>query len=403
MALKTHVTQSTQSDVGKAVEELTASLKQIGLPVRGGVVYCTIELPTEELQPALKRALGDVPFIGCTSCLGVGSSARFLGNGKPAVAALWLLGEGVRFGTALLSKAAQQAEHVGAKLARTAMSTAGMAASDVRFAIFHATPGDEEAALRGISGELSAGVPLIGGTAADNDLSAKWSLFTEKGISTDGFALAVCNWPGKLAAAYRGGYLLAGPKGKVTRSSGRVVQEIDGRPAAAVYNEWIRGAIAAQLESGGAILRESTLNPLGVARARLGNLDLHLLVHPERVVSTEKSLHLFAEVKEGEVVHLMRSSPTALVRRASAVAEEALRRSKVTRGEIDAALMIYCGGCLLAIPDQAERMLADFGQAVAQAAALSAFTFGEQGCIVPERIDHGNLMCCVLLLACTPA
>jgi hypothetical protein len=170
-----------------------------------------------------------------------------------------------------------------------------------------------------------------------------------------------------------------------------------------VYDEWTRGAIAAQLESGGAVLRETTLHPLGVARGRLGNLGLHVLVHPERVMAPEKSLHLFAEVEEGETVYLMRSSPTALVRRASGVAEEALRRSKVTREEIDAALMIYCGGCLLAITERAEEMLADFEQAIGRAPALSAFAFGEQGCIVPERIDHGNLMCCVLLLSHTPA
>lgn len=403
MTFKTLLTQSAKANATELANELTAPLKQAGASVRGGIVYCAVGTPIEPLQSALRQALGEIPFVGCTSCLGVGASGQLLGRSGPAAAALWLLGDEVRFGTALLAAPSEVGERAGTQLLRSALSAAGIGASAASFALFHSTPGGEEAMLRGVARELPAGVPVIGGTAADDDLSGEWALFTEKGAATKGGALAICHWPGRLATAYRGGYLPVGMKGKVTRAAGRVLQEIDGRPAAVVYNEWTHGAISAQIQDGGPILRESTLRPLGVPRGRLGSLDLHVLTHPERVAVPDRSLHLFAEVKEGEIVHLMGSSPTALVARGGQVVREALRRSTVSLGEIDAALMIYCAGCLLAIADKSEQMLATFSQATRRAPSLSAFTFGEAGCVVPDRIDHGNLMCCVLLLSSIPA
>jgi hypothetical protein len=60
------------------------------------------------------------------------------------------------------------------------------------------------------------------------------------------------------------------------------------------------------------------------------------------------------------------------------------------------ALLVYCGGCKLAVGEQ----IAEVGEAIAQALDVSpflcCFTFGEQGQLMASNL-HGNLMISALV------
>ena len=348
------------------------------------------------LQGALAAALPGVPFVGATSCLGVGTTGAGFVGGR-AVTGMFLAGDGFEFAVACGARSGSPAA-LGAGLGRALTGVIPRP----RFALMHATPGHEEGVLAALVGELGRGAELIGGTAADDDLTGRWYVFSHEGVVSDGVAVAACDWPWRLATHYQGGYVPTDKRGTITRSTGRELLEIDGQPAAAVYNGWIGGALDAELAHGGNVLAKTTLCPLGVVRD-VGGAELHVLAHPERVDPHTGGLRFFAELGVGERVVLMRSTPTALERRGANVAERALTWAKLDPRDVLGGVFIYCGGCLLAIADRARPMVQAFDDALGARPFVSHFAFGEQGCVFPSSpADHGNLMASVLLLSALP-
>lgn len=397
MAATTLVTLSTAPETGRAVDDLLEQLSRGsgGLKVRGAILYHSVAHDPAAVQAALRSKLPGVPLLGTTSCLGVGTGAGY--STGTVLSGFFLLGEGFRFGTAVGRKNGD-ARALGEKVARAALANAGISGAQARFALVHPTPGQEEEILDGAFSLLDRQAAVIGGSAADNDLSGKWSVWTQETVCGAGFAMAVCDWPWKIGTNYQAGYLPTAKRGKVTAASGRTLLTIDGRPAAEVYNEWSEGHIAAELKSGGNVLAKTTMSPIGIPRGMFGGFEAYVLVHPESVDPATGGLRLFANVEVGQSVVLMSSSVDALVHRGAMVARAALSRSAMTASEVAGALVVYCAGCVLAIQQQMPQTIDEIQRTLPGVPFSSVFSFGEQGCVLPKQVAHGNLMASVLLL-----
>ncbi|MEM6465003.1 MAG: FIST N-terminal domain-containing protein [Pseudomonadota bacterium] len=257
-----------------------------------------------------------------------------------------------------------------------------------------ATPGSEEAVLAGIESILGDDVPIIGGSAADNSISGDWCLHDESGRSEQGVSVAVLFPSGQVSFAYKNGYAPAGPKGRVTRSLGREVLSIDGKPAAEVYHEWTQGAVPIELEKGQdvlPILSQSTLWPLGRELHHMDGVPSYVLTHPSGVTKDGR-LQCFANVYEGELIYQMKGSVDWIVARAGRVAGMARAADNLEKDDILGALMIYCGGCMLRVEERLSEVSEGVNEELGSAPFLGAFTFGEQGQILGSGNRHGNLM-----------
>jgi len=355
-----------------------------------------VALPAERLRERLAAALPGVPLLGSTSCRAVGTAAGF--HAGPALSGFFLVGDGFRFGTAGLAKDGD-GRALGQRAAQAALASAGITGAQARFGVVHPTPGGEEELLEGAFGALDRQTAIIGGSAADDDLSGKWAVWTHEAVFPSGFALAVCDWPWKVGTSYQAGYLPTERRGKVTAAKGRLLQSIDGRPAAEVYDEWTKGAIRSAIPSGGSVLAQTTLAPLGLPHGMFGGFEAYVLIHPERVDAATKGLSLFANVQVGQQVVLMTSNSEALVARGGMVARTALSRSGLKLPEVAGALVVYCAGCMLAIQPQMPQTLAEIRATLGSVPFSAVFSFGEVGCVLPKVVAHGNLMASVLLLA----
>jgi hypothetical protein len=171
--------------------------------------------------------------------------------------------------------------------------------------------------------------------------------------------------------------------------------EIDGRTAAGVYNEWTDGAIAGAIESGGTVLDETTLHPLGREVASVGGMPYYQLSHPEQVTE-DGALALFTRIEEGDEVVCMTGTVDSLTARAGRVAEAARDTRFGGEDELAGALVIYCAGCMLAVDDRITEVVDHLNDALDDAPFLGAFTFGEQGCFVGGNNQHANLMISVV-------
>lgn len=363
----------------------------VSLPaVRGrwALVYSTVDTPIAPHAAALaSRVRG--PIFGCTSSAGVFTPRGFERG------AFALIGEEGDAGAevALRSCTAVQARRVAREAALAITASLGRRPDAL---LLHATPGFEERLVEGLDDAFDGHAPpTFGGSAADDDLSGKWSIFHGAQSAREGFVLAAFTADAPILGSFVAGYVPGRQRGVVTRASGRVVHEIDHKPAARVYDEWLSGALAGALDAGRVVLADTTLHPVGRAIDRVGNVPRYLLSHPHEV-RRDGSLTFFTELAQGDEIVLMIGSAASLLERTDQVVARALGRSDVKpRGGV----LVYCGGCVMAIGDRAREVGTTYSRAIDGSPFIGAATFGEVGCFTgPTPVNrHGNLMCDTLL------
>lgn len=263
--------------------------------------------------------------------------------------------------------------------------------------LMHATPGFEERVLDGIKDVFGNEVPVYGGSAGDDDLTGKWEVFYNGQIISTGFLLV--GFSGKAFGHFLSGYLPTDKRGIITRAEGRIIYEIDGKPAALVYNEWTNGLIEKYLDKGGVILADTTLRPIGRVIGKTFGFPKYLLSHPHMVIPESKALTFFTEFKEGDEIVLMSGTKDALLKRTKQVVDMSLRGKDFKR--LKGAILIYCAGCVGVVIDEVDKAIENFKDELGKGVPfIGCATFGEQGCFLPERDNrHGNLMANTIIFA----
>ncbi|RME49343.1 MAG: hypothetical protein D6795_11745, partial [Deltaproteobacteria bacterium] len=235
-----------------------------------------------------------------------------------------------------------------------------------------------------------------GGSSADDTVAGRWRQFAHGEVFEDAVVVSTLFPAARTMFAFHSGYEPEAWHGTVTRAAGRILYEIDGRPAAEVYDEWTGGALSPYLTQPGNILAHTTLHPLGRIVGRIGGQPYFHLSHPDQVLPGG-AISLFTEVHDGEELWAMRGTPENLVQRAGRVAASAIERYGVPPEDVAGALVIYCAGCMLTVAPEMDRVAAGVREAIGQNPFLGTFTFGEQGCFPAGENRHGNLMISVLV------
>lgn len=356
--------------------------------------FCAVHLEAGlDPSPVLERAAAlGIPAMGATSSRGVMTGS---GPGPGMVFALEdAPGE---YGCALrpFPAGADDASVEAAARAATqaAMAQAGRPGEAPELVWLCGTPGREERLLAGIESVVGTQTPIVGGSAADNDVAGGWSVFAGTQRAASGVAVGVLYPSCAVSTAYQNGYAPAGPAGRVTAAEGRTIFRIDDRPAAEVYAEWTGGAVAAPSagEPDRPILAESAFWPLGREIADVAGVTYHLLVHPA-LSRADGGIDLFAEMAVGERLVQMCGSVDGLTARAGRVAALAARAGQIATEDIAGALVVYCGGCMMSVADRLDDVVDGLHAAVPGAPFAGVFTFGEQGPILGAGNRHGNLM-----------
>ncbi len=341
-----------------------------------------------EVQAAAEAAFGTPALHGGSSCQGVMTDrglAMQKGFGMGAFA-IWDK-EGA-YGTAM-ADLTDDPRAAARQAAEAALRQADREGEAPDLVWLTTAPGAEELVLEGIKDVLGREVMIVGGSSADNDVSGKWGQFTQEGTAANSVVVSVLFPSSPVSCAYQSGYAPTQTQGKVTRVEGRRLYEIDGKPAASVYTGWTGGAVPQAGTDDVSILAASTFFPLGRHSETLADVPFHLLAHPA-VVHPDGALSLFADVAPDETLWLMTGSADTLIARAGRVAASSCKG--LAGSGVSGALVIYCGGCMLAVQDRMEEVTQGVAQALGGAPFLGVFTFGEQGAPLGSETRHGNLM-----------
>lgn len=358
------------------------------------IVYASVEHSVDELLDALKHKAPDIPVHGGSSCLGVMSAEGFHQQDGVGLGLFGIYDPDGDYGVGIVP-IHDNARAAGAKAIEAAIADAGRMGEPPDLVWLNSVPGSEEDVLLGIQDVLGENVPVAGGSVADNTVSGGWYQFTHNGTLTNAVLVTALYPSRETHLGFYSGYTPASKTGIATRAEGRTVFEIDGKPAASVYNQWTGGTIGDFLQ-GGNILMSTTLHPLGRVVGQVGQLPYYQLSHPE-AVTQDGGIAFFSEIKTGDKLTLMRGSIDSLVLRAGRVAEFVLQRANLSKGKISGALIVYCAGCMLTVQEEMEYVAAEIRDALGEVPFLGVFTFGEQGCFIHGENRHGNLMISVVV------
>lgn len=387
---------TTRPTASAAAQDLRAQIEQTGARV-GDAGPDFVALHGSELYDLAQlrdglRLGGDVALHGATSCKGVMSHATQPAGHDQSFGVFAIWDPEGDYGTAARALG-EAAREQAAAAAEAALAQAGRDGEVPDLVWLSVTPGQEEAVLQGIRDVIGDDAPIVGGSAADNSVAGNWSVFDAEDILNDGVTVSVLFLSGHQTNAFQSGYSPTPQTGRITRGAGRRIHEIDGRPAAEVYEAWTGGALRAcgAGDESQNILAGSTHFPLARQILRRDGESDYLLIHPA-AIHPDGSIDVFADVREGEELIQMTGTREALVDRAGQVAGLSLSALGSERVEPSGALVVYCGGCRMAVEDDINQVAQNLRTALPDMPFLGVFTFGEQGHLPSGGNCHGNLM-----------
>ncbi len=383
-------TEDTRIAVQNAYEDL---MSQLGRPPDLLVAFCTSNHDFDDLIDQLSEVAPNIPIHGGTSFQAVMTEQGFHSCVEFSLGLLGINDPEGAYGVAGVELGADPGEAVQQALSE-AIRRADREGEQPSIVLLTSAPGHEELLIEDIQAILGTQVPIIGGSSADNQVEGHWKQFTARQHFTNGLVITVLYPSVNTYFAFHSGYEPTTKQGKVTEAVGRVLISIDGKPAAHVYNLWTGNLIGERLTPS-SIFSKTTFAPLGRIAGYIGEVPYFRLSHPE-TITEQGGLSLFTEVNEGDEVILMKGTRDSLINRASRVAYSALQADRIHPTRIYGALVIYCGGCMLAVGSHMSEVAKNINETLTGVPFLGIFSFGEQGCFASGENHHGNLMISML-------
>lgn len=372
--LKSNVAWSTNENSYEQGKETAKKAVVDLVQTKVAFLYTSVDSNIKEVLEGAKSELGTAPIIGCTSSAGLITLDGFVTGEKGFTGILAIGDPDMKVGVAG-SERGKDPRETGRKLAKEAMKNAGEDSVPAYFYMV-ASPAEEEEYIKGIE-DIVGRVPIFGGSAADNTVEGKWSIYTSDKIFSDGAAVAFFYTDKQMGNVFTGEYNETTNSGVITKIEGkRTLVEIDGEPALKKYAEWT-GAKAKDLKENN-LLATTVTKPLGV-KDRLG--DLIAIRHP-MYGNKDGSMNIGANLAVNTAVIQMEASVDELI---DATGKTMKELNKEMNGDIGAYLLVHCGGRRLAIGDRIGEVVEQIKKEAKGVPFLGVFTFGEYGVK-----DHGS-------------
>jgi hypothetical protein len=219
----------------------------------------------------------------------------------------------------------------------------------------------------GLRAGLPARVAATGGLAGDGNRFQRTTVVMD-GEAGSGTAAILGFYGERLAVSHgcMGGWGPFGPERLITRSSGRVLYEMDGQPVLALYKKYL-GEHASGLPGTGLMFPLVLRTPDGAQGVARVVLDID---------EAAQSVTFAGDMPEGAYARLMMASHERLLEGAAGSARAALKG--LGAQEPDLALLVSCSGRKLVLEKRVEEEVEDVREALGTHATLAGFySYGE--------------------------
>lgn len=261
------------------------------------IVFSSIDFSSLGLLKTLSISLERrVPIIGSSGAAIIANQGVF----KHGVVVMLLsFPEGVYFNTACVRDIKiKGAQNAGKELGERLLAGFPAAARHLSVILSDGLIEEGSNLIYGLQERLGRSFPLIGASASDNLRFLKTHLYFNQEILSD--AAAGILWGGKLhfGLGIKHGWKPLGKPRTVTKARGNIVYEIDGQPAARVYEEYLARSITELQKE---VKRISVLYPIGLYLAG----EEEYLLRNILAIDDAGALRLQGDVPEGTQIRLM--------------------------------------------------------------------------------------------------
>jgi hypothetical protein len=357
-------------------------------------LYATPNYSGTALLEYLRQVEPRAQVIGCTTHKGVLTDRGWHSESNRGLGLMLLSDDLGSFGVAAQGlSTAREAREISAKITEEACASAGRPGELPSHILVHSTIGYEEEVLLGIQDSIGTHTPITGGTAADLTLDNQWSVFATDTVLSEGLVIAALYPSTAMYNSASCGYSSTPHKGYVTRREGRILHEIDNRPALEVYNEWSQEPFPSH--SPGLHLHEARLNPIGTPLGDLGTVPFYRLAQPIRILEGG-SVELACEVHEGDLLFLMEGTEEEVLFGPSSLTANLRELQGFSEDQEVGILFMSSAGSLPSERSMIESM-GDLIKLQSSAPFIMPFSFAEQGSLSQGININSNLMVSCLM------
>ncbi|NOK37553.1 hypothetical protein HMI49_30585 [Corallococcus exercitus] len=375
--MRIQVGKSRSPDCATAAREASQeALRGADAPVFA-LVLCTDQYDAVALASAVRKALGDVPWAGC-SAAGVFAGTELLLHGL--VIALFI-GDDFRVGVGMGGPVSESPRAAGRAAVAEAVGKLPPKPPGHRRALLilpDALSGNPTEVVRGAQQEAGAGIRWAGGGAGNNLRFVRTAQFTQGHAYQDQVVVIAFDAREPFGVGIQHGWSPYGPPSQVTKARGATAVELDYESAFDVYQRTAasRGdALDAQ-----SFPRFAMTHPLGIPQA-----NGEFVIRDPLSVDPDGSVRFIAEIPDGSLVRVMEGKRTDLL---DAAAGAATLARKATPGVLGGAVVFDCVSRYLlleeGVQDELSRFQAALGAGVPVVGCLTLGEVGAMGGGVPQ-------------------
>ena len=346
-----------EDEIEAAKEAVSMMLERLGTtPDMAFLYFPTIAYQKEKVVGEVRRLLPGTKLLGGTMPLGVMSDDGYFVDRPQSMVILGVAVPEIIWGVAGASAEDISPREAGRQAVLKAIADAGKEeAQKPDLIILVPTVLLEEEILRGIIDVVGEKVPVFGTHVIDITGAEKQASFANEAIYRTGVSVAAVYTDLKLGYGIEAGFEITEKAGRVTKVDGLRLIEIDNRPAAVVYNEWLGGRLAELIEDPEkatlfSVLINTMPDFLGRKTKDLEGRD-YFIPTAALDIFPDLSLLLEIELKEGDEIRLIRGDWEILLNRALVVPRDTIERFNLEKENIIFALSSFCGATWLVIPE----------------------------------------------------
>ena len=263
------------------------------------IVFSSTRMEQREMLQGVRSVAGPSPLIGCS-----GASQMTGDSFDEDVVVVTVVSDRFRVRTGIGRGLREDARKAG-------QGAAWASGRDLKekgrffLAFSDALSGKNDDAIRGIQEVFGTSFPIVGAAGADHFRFEKSFQYYENQVLEDSVSGALFFGELAFGIGSRHGWLPLGRPRRITRASGNTLEELEGRPAISIYEDYF-GEIFH--EGGEPLIRKSLFYPLGLS---VGKGEW--LIRQPIQIGSGGSLICTGEVSSDEEVRLMIGTKESLL------------------------------------------------------------------------------------------
>lgn len=291
------------------------------------IVFSSVKHDQREMLSGVREVSKDVPLIGCSTA----GEITLGGSSEGNVAVMAIQSDAIDFTIGKGGDLKAGVRQAGAELARNISSSAQHPVNCLLM-LTDVLNGNGAEVVRGIQDVMGENALIIGGAAGDDFLFKQTFEYYNDDISSSSVVGAGLSGDYAIGVGVRHGWVSIGTPMIATKSQDAVLQELDGRPAVSIYEDYF-GKKAEELREE-PLAKLAITYPLGMT---IEGSD-ELLIRDPITVDDQGAITCAGDIPQGSEVRLMIGSKEEAIAAAKEAAQQALTQ---LGGKAPRAIIIF--------------------------------------------------------------